>query len=582
MVKEEFLRKYTAHLNENQRKAVQSVYGPILLLAVPGSGKTTVLVNRIGYMLYVEGIAPEKILTLTYTISATKDMKRRFESLFGEDYSGQLEFRTINGICAKIIQRYSRVIGKDAYELNTDEKSLSRMVSDILVNYLQEYPTESDVKKVRQLITYIKNMQLAEYEIDSLGEEEGIPLSKIYNDYNAALKANRQMDYDDQMVTAYILLTHSPELLAYYRDQYQYICVDEAQDTSKIQHMIIGLLAGRDGNLFMVGDEDQSIYGFRAAYPDALLNFEKDHPGAQVLVMDQNYRSVENIVRVADTFIQRNTARHEKHMAAAREMGSGVRYVDAKSRADQYAYLMKVAENCDRETAVLYRENETALPLIDRFDRQGIPYRIKSVDMQFFTSRVVTDVVNMLRFALDPYDTELFMRFYSKCQLYLRKDVAQKLCAVSAEEGIPVPEAAIKVKSINGMQLGRCKALATNFKVMKNESPAKALFRIEKPMGYGEYLEQKNIDARKLFTLKQLAKNESTIQGFLVRLEYLQRMLKDSKPDYNSKFILSTIHSSKGLEYDRVFLMDICDGIFPVIVPPPTGFDTEAEEKAFE
>lgn len=580
--REEFLTKYTSHLNEKQLRAVQTVNGPVLLLAVPGSGKTTVLVNRLGYMLYCEGIAPENILTLTYTVAATHDMARRFETIFGADYSGVLEFRTINGICAKIIARYGQMIGRVPFELVSDEKATSKILTDILVKNLSEYPTESDVKGARTMITYCKNMLLTDDEIEKLGEQECFPLIEIYTQYNAYLRQNRLMDYDDQMVYAYKLLQSSPDLLNFYKEKYKYICVDEAQDTSKIQHIIIGLLAGENGNLFMVGDEDQSIYGFRAAYPEALLNFEKDHPSAQVLVMDQNYRSNAKIVSAADVFIQHNKARHEKHMVATRAADSDINYIELKTRTNQYSYLLKVATNCNRETAVLYRDNESAIPLIDQLDRQKLPYRIKSVDMAFFTHRVVTDITNIMKFALNPYDTETFMRIYFKCQTYLKKNQAEELCRISGEKNIPVLDAINHTFKLNGMIMKQCRSLQTHLKNMLKEPPAKALYRIETPLGYGDYLERNSIDANKLFILKMIAYNEVSITSFLGRLNYLQNTLKNSHPDYNCPFILSTIHSSKGLEYDQVYLMDVCDGVFPNNVIRSSNSSTPQERKQFE
>ena len=332
MTDPEFIEKYSANLNTQQLEAVRTIDGPVLLLAVPGSGKTTVLVNRLGYMLYVKNIPSENILTLTYTVAATKDMSERFERLFGRDYASSLEFRTINGICAKIISHYGRLIGKTSFDLVTDEKDTGKMLTDIYVKYMEEYPTESDIKAVRTLITYCKNMCLTETEIKELGEDENLKLFEIFDAYNKSLRAGSLMDYDDQMTYAYRMLKSSPDLLEFYRNKYRYICVDEAQDTSKIQHMIIALLAGENGNLFMVGDEDQSIYGFRAAYPEALLNFEKDHKGAKVLVMDQNYRSNANIVALSDKFIQKNFNRHEKHMHATRDAASEVGIVTLSSR----------------------------------------------------------------------------------------------------------------------------------------------------------------------------------------------------------------------------------------------------------
>ena len=579
--KKAFLTNYTSHLNANQLRAVQTVNGPVLLLAVPGSGKTTVLVTRLGYMLQCEGISPENILTLTYTVAATHDMERRFEAIFGTEYRERLEFRTINGICAKVIARYGQMIGRAPFELVTDEKAVGRIFSTILAENLSEYPTESDVKGARTLVTYCKNMLLSEDEIAKLGEEEGLPLLEIYTQYNAYLKQNKLMDYDDQMVYAYRLLQSSPKLLQFYRNKYRYICVDEAQDTSKIQHMIIGLLAGENGNLFMVGDEDQSIYGFRAAYPEALLHFEKDHPTAQVIVMDRNYRSNAKIVLAADKLIQHNKERHPKHMVATRTADTDIHYISLKRRTNQYGYLAKVAANCDNETAVLYRDNESALPLIDLLDRQKLPYRIKSVDMAFFTHRVVMDVTNIMRFALNPYDTDLFMRIYFKCQTYLKKNQAQEICRISMERCIPVLEAVAYIDDANDAVMRQCRALRTHLNNMLKEPPAKALFRIEEPLGYRDYLERNSIDANKLLILKMLAYNETSVVSFLARLDYLQDMLKNRQQDFDCQFVMSTIHSSKGLEYDRVYLMDVCDGVFPNKLPRPGG-QTPQEKKFFE
>ncbi len=558
----DFWAKYGQKLNDQQKEAVQTIDGPVLLLAVPGSGKTTVLVNRLGYMLYSKGIDPEHILTLTYTVAATRDMADRFRSLFGDEMADRLEFRTINGICAKIIAHYGRIIGKNSFELVTDEKITGKLLTDIFVKVVGEYPTESDIKAIRTLITYCKNMCLEEKEIEQLGRDQGFDLFRIYTAYNSELKARSLMDYDDQMIYAYRMLKGSKDLLAYYQGEYRYICVDEAQDTSKIQHMIISLLSGANGNLFMVGDEDQSIYGFRAAYPEALLNFEKEHPGAKVLVMDKNYRSNARIVEAADKFIQKNKDRHEKHMCATKEPQSDITITELNARESQYSYLLKVARDTKTQTAVLYRDNESILPLVDILEREDVPYRIKNVDMAFFTHRVVIDVVNMLKFALFPADPELFMKIYFKFQAFLRKPDAEAMCEIADERHTGIWDAAEYI-DINKRVLGNCRSLRTHYRNMASESPFKAINRLENYMGYGEYLDSNNMDTNKLFILKMLAKNEKTIEGFLDRLEQLRILLTEKTPDYSAKFILSTIHSSKGLEYDSVILMDVINGVFP-------------------
>ncbi len=559
----DFYDKYLKHLSSQQLEAVKTIDGPVLLLAVPGSGKTTVLVNRLGYMVYCKGIDPQSILTLTYTVAATKDMAERFRSIFGEDITPFLEFRTINGICAKIIQHYGRIIGKNPFELVTDEKLTGKILTDIYVKTEGDYPTESDIKGVRTMITYCKNMLLSTEEIKKLEKDADFDVLAIYEAYNAELKKRGLMDYDDQMVYAYRMLKGSPELLKFYQEKYRYICVDEAQDTSRVQHMIIGLLSGKNGNLFMVGDEDQSIYGFRAAYPEALLNFEKDHPKAKVLVMDQNFRSNAAIVSAADAFIRHNEMRHEKHMQATRQKTADINYLQLNSRKNQYNYLVKVAEDVKNQTAVLYRDNESVIPLVDLLERQAIPYRIKNADISFFTHRVVMDVVSILKFCMDPFDTDSFMRIYFKCQTYLKKAQAERLCRLAENSEIPILDAVEETQMLDVHVKGKCRSLRTHLSNMRYEEPYKALNRIEKFMGYGEYLENNHIDTNKLFILKMIALNERTIDGLLRRLSELQEVFKSKEPDYSAQFILSTIHSSKGLEYDEVYIMDACDGVFP-------------------
>lgn len=581
MTDKEFIDKYGQKLNNEQIAAIRAVEGFVLLLAVPGSGKTTVLINRLGYMLYVKGIRPENILTLTYTVAATKDMARRFESVFGRASSNLLEFRTINGICYEIIREYGRRIGKKPFDLITDDKLSGKILTDIYTEVMEEYPTESDIKNVRTLITYCKNMLLTEEEIKKRGEDEGLDLFKIYDRYNAELKARSLMDYDDQMIYAYRMLKSSSEMLSFFKNRYKYICVDEAQDTSKSQHMIISLLAGENGNLFMVGDEDQSIYGFRAAYPDALLNFEKDHRGARVLVMNKNYRSNAKIVETADLFIQKNFNRHNKHMCAEREASSEINYVTLKSRESQYKYLFEMAEVSDSGLAILYRDNESIIPLIDLLEREDFSYRIKSTDMSFFSNRVVVDIANILKFALNPSDPALFMNIYFKFQTYLRKPDAEKMIYIADRKHIGILDAAESI-DLNGRVLGNVRSLRTHFRNMALEPPVKALNRIDKYMGYGDYLKDNNIATNKLFILKMLAKKEKTIPGFLERLDLLRKILTEKREDYTAKLILSTIHSSKGLEYDNVVLMDVINGVFPVKMIKNFKSATPQEKRDYE
>lgn len=616
----EFTSRFLIQLNQQQESAVQSVEGPVLLLAVPGSGKTTVLVTRLGYMIFCKGIAPERILTVTYTVAATKDMAERFACRFGAEMAGRLEFRTINGICARVIQYCSWKSGRTAFSLLTDEKRIAAMLSGIYQRIEHSYPTESDLQNVRTLITFIKNRMLGEEEIRALEKDAEIQLLRIYKAYNAELREHQLMDYDDQMVYAYTMLQRFPWLREHFQQQYPYICVDEAQDTSKIQHAIIALLASRTENLFMVGDEDQSIYGFRAAYPDALLEFEQHHPGARVLLMEENFRSDASIVRAADRFIQKNTLRHEKHMQPARPKQREIREIPLANRKAQYSYLLKVAEGCmaayvaDQEQravaadevkeradggpatdtlhadrrrslspiAVLYRDHECALPLIDLLERNGVPYKMRNADIGFFTNRVVLDICNIIRLAENPLNTELFMQLYYKLGTYLRKQDAQSIADISQLEGLSVWDVALKHGGLNAYTKGKVRAIQTHMRNLRKESAGRAVHRIVEYMGYREYMERSEIKDTKLDILRILADQEDSPRHLVDRLEKLRQVLKEKSSERDCPFILSTIHASKGLEYDSVYLLDVIDGVLPAQIPKDLKKAEKAELEAYE
>ena len=595
----EFETTFSVKLNQQQKEAVQSTKGPVLLLAVPGSGKTTVLVTRLGYMIYCKNIPPESILTVTYTVAATKDMSERFAVRFGEDMAKRLEFRTINGICAMIIQYYGRRIGKTPFELVKDEKATTGMLIRICQDHGMGYPTESDLKNVRTLITYIKNMMLNEEELQKLEEESDIRIAEIYREYCRQMREQKLMDYDDQMLYAYNILRKDPGVLAYFQNRYPYICVDEAQDTSKIQHAIIALLAAGTGNLFMVGDEDQSIYGFRAAYPEALLSFEKKHPGAKVLLMEENFRSNAKIVEAADKFIQKNTLRHEKHMRAAREAGADIREISLKSRKAQYVYLMKAAQECTTgmagmsgseehrgradasvtETAVLYRDNECAIPLIDLLERKNIPYRMRNADLSFFTHRTVLDVQNIIRFAMDPKDTELFMQIYYRLKLFFNKKDALRYAQISQEKDMEVLDAALKYGNLEKYQEDNIRNLKRQMVRILNMPGDEAVNQILTYMGYQDYLKKMGMNANKLETVKLIGSRVESPEKLLERLEELRTIIQEKVSDKDCPFILSTMHASKGLEYDTVYLLDVMDGILPekVMANPRTASKEELE-----
>lgn len=580
----QFLHTYHLSLNAQQQRAVQTLDGPVLLLAVPGSGKTTVLVSRIGYMVLGRGIPPESILTMTYTVSAAQDMRQRFATLFGPEVAQRLEFRTINGVCSRIISCYERITGRKAYTLMEQTSQQSSLIGTLYHRLTGEYATESTIKAVQTAITYVKNQMITSEQELAQVEVEGVTdFPALYHAYGQALQQQQKMDYDDQLVYARKILKLCPPVLRQFQARYRYFCVDEAQDTSKIQHAIISLLAQNSGNLFMVGDEDQSIYGFRAAYPQALLHFQELYPKAQVLYMETNYRSTQEIVSAAQGFIEKNPNRHPKHMVSTGRTGPRIRKAMVQNRASQYAYLAAVVKKAAQPIAILYRDNDSAIPLIDLFQRQQIPYRCRQVDCGFFTHRVVRDICNIIRFATQPCNGELFLDLYYKLGAGITRLAAVEAVNRCEGEGVTILEYLSRCTMLSPWSRKQCAALQAHVSYLLQQPAHRAIHRIVHYMGYGRYVEDRGGDLRKAEILEALGFQEATPMNLLDRLSDLYQLMREGpNTEQESVVTLSTIHSSKGLEYPHVILMDVLDGILPKVPSVPSDhndFDTYQEER---
>ncbi len=601
MDQEAFIQSYMSTFTQQQTRAVLQTEGAALLLAVPGSGKTTVLVTRLGYMQLVCGIPAGQMLTLTYTVAAARDMEQRYRQIFDpalqqdDLYLDVPEFRTINGICAKIIARYADRIGRNSFALLSNEKERIALIGQIYRELTDSFATEADLRQISTRITWIKNQMLKPQEIEKACEEDEYPTAAIYGEYCKRLRSRRLMDYDDQMIYALNILRQSPEMLSEIRSRYRYISVDEAQDTSKIQHVIIRLLAGQKGNLFMVGDEDQSIYGFRGACPEELLQFEKAFPGAQVLLMEDNFRSSQEIVAAANQLIGVNKMRHAKTMRASRGSGRPVRLVEIKGRGAQYTYLVKAAADIEpgKSMAVLFRDNENVIPLVDLFERTGIPYRLRGAELSFFTHRVVMDICHILEFALHPENTELFAEIYYKIGTYLTKQEAmglvedlQRAAMSDSSENLygdmDVLSAGIKDRRLPIKKRENLRTMQVQMRLLRREKPGEALKRIMGSMGYGEYLNRLDLSDKKVRILRSVASRETSVETFLSRLEELRIMIRDHENDLRTPVIFSTIHASKGLEYDSVYMIDIEDGLFPESVPKQLNSASDEEKQTLE
>ena len=579
MDKSTFATAHMAALNPQQRAAVEAVDGPVLLLAVPGSGKTTVLITRLGYMTEVCGIAPESILTMTYTKAATQEMRSRFAARFGAELAARLAFRTINGVAVSIIGLYSRLYNRTRPELILNEGETAPLLTRLWQDLNHEYPAESTLKDLRTAITYIKNMCLTDAELDAL-ETDIDNLPDLYHRYQQALKAQHKMDFDDQLCFALQILRCAPAVAAAFRRRYKYLCVDESQDTSKVQHEIIRILAQESGNIFMVGDEDQSIYGFRAAYPQALMDFEKTYPGAQILLMEENYRSKEPILAAANRFVARNRYRRPKTIAPTQGPGEPLQIVEVPRRADQLPFLFEVAQHCDVETAVLFRNNESALPIIDLCERRGVPYGCKAIDQTFFSNKIVRDVTDIFTLAAHPADADTFLRCYFKFSVPVTRAQALYASNQARQHGQGCWTALLNEDSIRPRTRAAMADVAHGLARLPHMPADDAIRFITDELGYGKYLDKNGMDRTKLAVLTMLGAQEPTPRHLLQRLETLRSIVQNHVTPPGCKFILSTIHSAKGLEYDRVILLDVLDGILPA--KPELSCRTPAETQQYE
>ena len=558
----EFMDKYKLNLNNQQKEAVENINGKILLLAVPGSGKTTVIVSRIGYMIYCKNISPENILTLTYSVSATKDMKRKYSNIFGEN--NKLQFRTINSFCVSVIREFERNTGRKAFELFRNNEEI---LSHLYIKLKKDFPNETVIKDINSQITYANNMLLSDEQIKQI-KNDNIDFYKIYKEYENYKIKNKIMDFDDQLKYAYSILKNYKNIKEKFMNRFTYINVDEAQDTSKIQHEIIKLLVNK--NIFMVGDEDQSIYKFRAAYPKALLDFEKVYKNSKVLYMETNYRSTPEILQIANNFIKQNVNRKDKNIIPYRKSGQTVKITEIENYEDQYNYLLNILKDSNEQTAILYRNNESAIPLIDIFMKNNVNFKIKEGETLFFNHKLVKDIKNFIKFYFEPNNIKIFEEIYYKINCGISKNIINKLKIKlnRINNNANILDVLTTIDEVLFWQIRKINDIKLKMSFWKNKNTYEIINSILKDLEYEEFIkrkkEEKNVYLQKINILLSIAKQNPDLKKFLLRLDELEEKIKEGNNE-ETNIILSTIHSSKGLEYDNVILIDVIQGMLPCI-----------------
>ncbi|NDL66520.1 ATP-dependent helicase [Anaerotalea alkaliphila] len=564
-------------LTSQQKAAVLHGEGHSLLLACPGSGKTTVMVVKTAYMIRERGIPPQNILTLTFSVAAAGDMRKRYGALFGGAEGPMPRFSTIHSFCYGIMMQECRrtgVLRQNIEGKNSFGYTKMQILTNIFEEVNKEKPTEDMVETLAGEISYIKNLLIPpeRYKEHDFATAN---IQKIYMIYAAFKEKHQLYDFDDMLLLAYQLLKRDKGLLERQQRLHPYLQVDEAQDNSRVQNQIIRLLAGGPGNsLFMVADDDQTIYEWRGADPGAVLEFDKTYPSATLYRMEENFRSSREIVDLAGRFIEKNQKRHPKRIITK---NPPVKPVGIHKVYNEVAQMKFVLEDLAgqkgplEEKAVLYRNNLTAVLFAEALERQGIPFTIRGNKGHFFKHWVLEDIRNFLRFSLDFRDLSSFDGIYYKNGMFLSKAGYGKAKS-HVDRKRDLFDALLLHGGLQEFQKNRLYGFRHDFRSLKEKPLDLAIVTIEEDLGYGKWAESgakgrgmtREGVANILATLKFIGKRCRGIQEFLDRLDLLEAaMARAGVRDRAEGVVLSTVHSSKGLEFDHVYMVDLFNSVFP-------------------
>ena len=552
-----------------QVDAIKHFEGPALILAVPGSGKTTVLLNRILNLIKNHNIDPSEIISITFSKSQGIDMEKRFLAQ-NPEFRGKITFKTIHAFCYEIVRNYMKLknIKKTLIEGNNE---FNRILILKRVYYQKNYKKLSDeeINDFFSIYDYTKNKM---YDFEGyLRKNHFISnrslMLKLYNLYDEIKIQNNFMDFNDLLILANEYISTDKKLLKALKNRYKFFQIDEGQDTSTLQFEIIRKIVFPENNVFIVADDDQSIYSFRGASPENLLNFKNIYPNSKIFFMDKNFRSTKNIIKISNKIIQGNKIRYEKSSKHTTEENSQIMLFKVKNSTIQARELVnKISEINPNETiGVLYRNNISSLYVAEMLKNNDIDFFVKENKFDFYSNRILNDVKNILLFSEDTTDLEVFKRIYFKLNAYIKKDFITKLEYKPYNQC--VLESLLDLDKLNDFYLNKFTSLRNDFKRLKRMKMEDKIDCILYELGYGDYLDNfndfSNLNYNLIFDLiKYLSKDLKTFDEFIEKLDNLKELLKNASSS-KSNISISTIHSSKGLEYDNVFIIDLIDGEFP-------------------
>lgn len=557
-------------LNHAQTEAVAHNKGPCMVLAGPGSGKTLTIAKRIEYLIMKHKVRPEEILVITFTKYAAWEMKNRTRSICGPS-SYAVTFGTFHGIYYGIL--------KWAYRLNqsnllSDEEKY-RILREILpgIDWAQEPEADEEKDYLQELAIEIGNvknncMDIEEYEPVKYTTEK---FRKLYRTYEETKKKYRKIDFEDMLIQCRDLFMKRPDILKKWQEKFQYILVDEFQDVNQAQYDVVRMLAAPQDNLFVVGDDDQSVYGFRGAKPGIMKEFMKDYPKARQILLDVNYRSSGYIVKGALRVIGNNKIRFEKKIEAFRKPDETVHVQEVKDPVQEAEYVLeRIREYREKgvsytEMAVLYRTNVDARAMSELMTEYQIPFVMKEHLNNIYEHFIALDMISYLRLSQGEYDRKYFLQIANRPNRYLTRE--------SMKTGNVSYESLRRYYRDKDWMVDRIDQLEWDMKMICDKTPYAAIQYIRKRMGYDEFLKEyaayRKISSEDLFAVLeeiwQNSKGYGTIKEWFEHIESYGKMLKEQNKKNGEKegVNLMTMHAAKGLEFDTVFVIEANEGSCP-------------------
>ena len=567
-------------LNHAQTEAVAHNKGPCMVLAGPGSGKTLTIAKRIEYLIMKHKVRPEEILVITFTKYAAWEMKNRTRSICGPS-SYAVTFGTFHGIYYGIL--------KWAYRLNqsnllSDEEKY-RILREILpgIDWDQEPEADEEKDYLQELAIEIGNvknncMDIEEYEPVKYTTEK---FRKLYRTYEETKKKYRKIDFEDMLIQCRDLFMKRPDILKKWQEKFQYILVDEFQDVNQAQYDVVRMLAAPQDNLFVVGDDDQSVYGFRGAKPGIMMEFMKDYPKARQILLDVNYRSSGYIVKGALRVIGNNKIRFEKKIEAFRKPDETVHVQEVKDPVQEAEYVLERIREY-REMAVLYRTNVDARAMSELMTEYQIPFVMKEHLNNIYEHFIALDMISYLRLSQGEYDRKYFLQIANRPNRYLTRE--------SMKTGNVSYESLRRYYRDKDWMVDRIDQLEWDMKMICDKTPYAAIQYIRKRMGYDEFLKEyaayRKISSEDLFAVLeeiwQNSKGYGTIKEWFEHIESYGKMLKEQNKKNGEKegVNLMTMHAAKGLEFDTVFVIEANEGSCPY-KKATTDEEIEEERRLF-